>query len=259
MDSEVKPASEACSSQSRRSRRSGRVPGAFRDPVSASKSTSVDDPRRVPNWKLNPPWESVWVSVCGRPLQTVWMETDSVSTLPSSITTLPVRKIVVGVTSGVITRGRDGVFTPRPPPPEPGCPEAGREEIDNRQATTRRAFITHPRLELCRDCTTVPAARLSTNCLPGEVAFPRGKALRHRRKWEPRLTPTRHPLWLEQSRRRHPGRIHVGALRPRDWSERELAAPECYWIRDGVCVRARPGCESGTSPCGTFVRKRRRS
>jgi hypothetical protein len=91
-------------------------------------------------------------------LQMVWMAAGSVSTLPSSMTTLPVRKIMVlGVRSGVGIRGRVGAPGGRRPPPPPACPKAVRAEIESRQAQASRVLMKRPR-------TTFP------NCTPDGMA-----------------------------------------------------------------------------------------
>src|SRR6266576_3630601 len=144
IDSDVNPASDARSSQSRRSRRSGSPAALPRDGVSASKSIPLEMFERLPNWKLKPPCESVCVSVRSWPLHPVWTSTTSVSTLPSSTTTLPLRKILVlGDRSGDGMRGRV-LPVRRPPPPPPVCPNAVTPEIESRQAQTSRVLMGRP-------------------------------------------------------------------------------------------------------------------
>src|SRR6266536_1349056 len=146
MTSEVKPGSDAWSSQPCRSRRSGRPGAVVPEGVSASNCASLEGVKRPPNWKLKLPCESVWVSVRFWPLQTVWMEADSVSRLPSSTTALPERKIVeLEDRSGAGSRGRVGAAVPRPPPPpDRVCAEAGKQEMERRQAKARRLFMECP-------------------------------------------------------------------------------------------------------------------
>src|SRR6266496_563525 len=151
MTSEVKPGSDACSSQPCRSRRSGRPGRTVREDVSASNWVSLVEAKPPPNWKLKLPCESVWVSVRFWPLQTVWIEADSVRTLPSSNTALPERKII-GLEDrlGGGFRGRGCTIGPTPRPPPRVCAGAGRNEMDIRQARARRLFMMHPtREELC--------------------------------------------------------------------------------------------------------------
>src|SRR5271157_2471744 len=81
----------------------------------------------------------------------VWMEAESVSTLPSSTTTLPEREIILlGVRSGGGSRGTVAEFGFRPlPPREPVCAGEGKKEMEITKARARRVFMEGPQEQIC--------------------------------------------------------------------------------------------------------------